>query len=51
MELKNEVDKIGHKNFIYPGTMIGTLEIFAYCGDNINNFNERKLIILKAKFL
>ena len=45
MELKNEVDKIGHKNFYISGTMIGTSGEYSLdCGDNINNFNERKLL-------
>ncbi len=45
MELKNEVDKIGHKNFYLSGTMIGTSGEYSLdCGDNINNFNERKLL-------
>ena len=45
IELKNEVDKIGHKNFYISGTMIGTSgEYSLNCGDNINNFNERKLL-------
>ena len=45
IELKNEVDKIGHKNFYISGTMIGTSGEYSLdCGDNINNFNEKKLL-------
>ena len=44
-ELKNEIDKIGHKRFYISGTMIGkTGEKSLDCGDNIYNFNERKLL-------
>ena len=39
VELKNEVDKIGHKKFYISGTMIGTSEENSLdCGNNINNF-------------
>ena len=44
-ELKNEIEKIGHKRFYVSGTMIGTTgEKSLDCGDNIYNFNERKLL-------
>ena len=37
--------KIGHKRFYVSGTMIGTTgEKSLDCGDNIYNFNERKLL-------
>ena len=43
--LKNEVEKIGHKKFYISGTMIGTSgENSLDCGNNINNFNEKKLL-------
>ena len=45
LELKNEVDKIGHNNFYLSGTMIGTSgEDTLDCGTNINNFNEKRLL-------
>jgi len=45
IELKNEVDEIGHKNFYISGTMIGTSGEYSLdCGDNIDNFNEKKLL-------
>ena len=45
IELKNEVEEIGHKNFYISGTMIGTSGEYSLdCGDNINNFNEKKLL-------
>ena len=44
-EFKNEIDKMGHKNFYLSGTMIGTTgEESLDCGTNINNFNEKKLL-------
>ncbi len=45
VELKKEVDKIGHNRFYISGTMIGTSgENSINCGNNINNFNEKKLL-------
>jgi glycosyltransferase involved in cell wall biosynthesis len=45
LELKKEVDKIGHNNFYLSGTMIGTSGKDSLdCGTNIKNFNEQKLL-------
>ena len=45
LELKKEVDKIGHNNFYLSGTMIGTSgENSLDCGTNFENFNEKKLL-------
>ena len=39
LELKKEVDKIGHNNFYLSGTMIGTSGKDSLdCGTNIKNF-------------
>jgi GT2 family glycosyltransferase len=42
--LKNEVDKIGHNNFYLSGTMINNGQIDFNCGDNANEFDEKKLL-------
>ncbi len=45
IELKKEVDKIGHNKFYISGTMIGASgENSLDCGTNINNFDEKKLL-------
>ena len=45
LELKKEIDKIGHNNFYLSGTMIGTSgKDSLNCGTNIENFNEKKLL-------
>ena len=45
--LINEVNKIGHNNFYLSATMIEpyTGHIEFNCGDNIENFDERKLLL------
>ena len=41
----NEKEKIKHNNFYLSGTMIGTIgKNTLNCGDNINNFDENKLL-------
>ena len=42
--LKNEIDKIGHNFFYLSGTMMNKGQIVFNCGDNIENFNEKKLL-------
>ena len=44
--LKKEVEEIGHNNFYLSGTMIepNSGHIIFNCGDNINNFDEKKLL-------
>ena len=42
--LKNEVEKIGHNNFYLSGTMINNGQIDFNCGDNANEFDEKKLL-------
>ena len=45
IELKKEIDKIGHNNFYLSGTMIGTTGKDSLdCGTNLKNFNEKKLL-------
>ena len=40
----NEIKKINHKNFYLSGTMVGAGQVPFDAGDNINNFNEEKLL-------
>ena len=42
--LKNEIDLIGHNNFYLSGTMMHSGQIPFECGDNINDFNEKKFL-------
>ena len=45
--LINEVEKIGHNNFYLSATMIEpyTGHIEYNCGDSIENFDEKKLLL------
>ena len=42
--LKNEVDKIEHKKFYLSGTMVNNGQIKLNCGNNLDTFNEEKLL-------
>ena len=42
--LKKEVDKIGHNNFYLSGTMVNNGQIELNCGNNLDTFNEEKLL-------
>ena len=42
--LKNEIDIIGHNNFYLSGTMMHNGQIPFDCGDNINDFDEKKFL-------
>ena len=42
--LKNEIDKIAHNKFYLSGIMMNNGQIKFNCGDNINNFNEKKFL-------
>ena len=42
--LKNEVDKIEHKKFYLSGTMVNNGQIKLNCGNNLETFNEEKLL-------
>jgi len=42
--LENEINKIGHKNFYLSGTMMHSGQIPFDCGDNIDNFDEKKFL-------
>ena len=42
--LKNEVDKIKHKKFYFSGTMVNNGQIKLNCGNNLETFNEEKLL-------
>ena len=42
--LKNELDKIGHKKFYLSGTMVNNGQIKLDCGNNLETFNEEKLL-------
>ena len=44
LTLKNEIDKIGHKNFYLSGTMMNNGPLKFDCGDSLENFNENKLL-------
>ena len=43
-EFSMEIKKIKHKNFYLSGTMVGDGQVFFDAGDNIDKFNEKKLI-------
>jgi len=42
--LKNEVNKIGHKNFYLSGTMMKNGQINFNCGDTPDDFDEQKFL-------
>jgi len=42
--LKSEIDKIGHNRFYLSGTMVNNGQIKFDCGDNLETFNEKKLL-------
>ena len=44
IEFKIEIDKLKNNNFYLSGTMIGDGQVFFNAGNNIENFNETKLI-------
>jgi len=50
--LKEEINKIGHNKFYLSGTMINNGPIHLDCGDNLENFDEKKLLsqVDKANF-
>lgn len=43
-EFSIEIKKIKHKNFYLSGTMVGDGQVLFDAGENIENFNEKKLI-------
>ena len=42
--LKNEIDSIGHNNFYLSGTMMHSGQIPLECGNDINDFDEKKFL-------
>jgi len=42
--LRNEIDLIGHNNFYLSGTMMHSGQIPFDCGDNIDDFDEKKFL-------
>lgn len=44
LALKNEVEKIGHNNFYLSGIMMNNGPLKFDCGNNLNTFNEKKLL-------
>ena len=42
--LKNEVDRIGHNHFYLSGTMINNGQIKLNCGNDLDTFDEKKLL-------
>ena len=42
--LKNEIDLVGHNNFYLSGTMMHSGQIPFDCGDNIDDFDEKKFL-------
>ena len=42
--LKEEINKIPHKNFYLSGTMLNLGHVRSDCGENLENFNEKKLL-------
>jgi GT2 family glycosyltransferase len=42
--LKNELDKIKHKNFYLSGTMVNNGQITLDCGSNLETFDEKRLL-------
>ena len=41
--LKNEINLVGHNNFYLSGTMMHSGQIPFDCGDNIDDFDEKKI--------
>ena len=48
--LKNEIDSIGHNNFYLSGTMMHSGQIPLECGNDINDFDEKKFLDNYKKF-
>ena len=48
--LKNEIDLIGHNNFYLSGTMMHSGQIPLECGNDINDFDEKKFLDNYKKF-
>ena len=48
--LHKEINKIGHNNFYLSGTMMNNGQIPFNCGNNIENFNEKKFLSEYKKF-
>ena len=44
LALKNEVEKIGHNNFYLSGIMMNNGPLKFNCGNDLNTFNEKKLL-------
>ena len=44
MILKKEVDKINHNLFYLSGTMVNNGQIELDCGNDVENFNEKKFL-------
>jgi len=42
--LKKEIDLVGHNNFYLSGTMMRSGQIAFDCGDNIDDFDEKKFL-------
>ena len=42
--LKSELDQIGHNNFYLSGIMMNNGPLKLDCGNNLNDFNEKKLL-------
>ena len=42
--LKKEIEKIKHNNFYLSGTMVNNGQIKLNCGNNLENFDEKKLL-------
>ena len=42
--LKNELDQIGHNNFYLSGIMMNNGPLKLDCGNNLNDFDEKKLL-------
>ena len=48
--LHKEINKIGHNNFYLSGTMMNNGQIPFDCGNDIENFNEKKFLSEYKKF-
>ena len=44
LALKDEIEKIGHNNFYLSGIMMNNGPLKFDCGNNLNTFNEKKLL-------
>ena len=44
VNLKSEIEKIGHNNFYLSGTMVNNGQIEFDCGNNLDDFDEEKLL-------